>query len=72
MSKYSYEFKRKIVEEYLEGAGGYKYLAKKYQVKSDSTIRKWVNAYQTLGEEGLLRCRQNKVYPVEFKLEVVQ
>ena len=72
LAKYSYEFKRKIVEEYLEGACSYKYLTKKYQVKSDSTIRKWVNTYQTLGEEGLLRCRQNKVYPVEFKLEIVQ
>ena len=72
LAKYSYEFKRKIVEEYLEGACSYKYLTKKYQVKSDRTIRKWFNAYQTPGEEGLLRCRQNKVYPVEFKLEVVQ
>ena len=26
----------------------------------------------TLGEEGLLRCQQNKVYSVECKLEVVQ
>lgn len=72
LAKYSYEFKRKIVEEYLEGAGSYKYLAKKYQIKSSSTLLKWINAYQTLGEEGLLRSRQKKVYPVEFKLEVVQ
>ncbi len=72
LAKYSYEFKRKIVEEYLEGAGSYKYLAKKYQIKSNSTLHKWVNAYQILSEEELLRCRQKKVYPVEFKLEVVQ
>ena len=72
LTKYSYEFKRKIVEKYLEGAGDYKYLAKKYQVKSNSTLHKWVNAYQTIDKEGLLRCRQNKVYPVEFRLEVVQ
>ena len=29
LAKYSYEFKRKIVEEYLEGIGSYKYLTKK-------------------------------------------
>lgn len=29
MSKYSYKFKKQIVQEYLDGKGGYKYLAKK-------------------------------------------
>lgn len=72
MTKYSYEFKRKIVERYLDREGSYKHLASKYNVASDTTIMKWVNAYQTLGDEGLLRSRKNCLYPVEFKLEVVQ
>lgn len=29
MAKYSYEFKLKVVHEYINGEGGYKYLAKK-------------------------------------------
>ena len=32
MAKYSYEFKHKIVMEYLSGQGGYEYLGKKYDV----------------------------------------
>lgn len=34
MAKYSFEFKKQIVKEYLEGNGGYKYLACKYNVSS--------------------------------------
>ena len=33
LAKYSYEFKRRIVEEYLEGVGSYKYLAKNIRLK---------------------------------------
>ncbi|WP_028125703.1 helix-turn-helix domain-containing protein [Eremococcus coleocola] len=72
MAKYSYEFKRKVVEEYLNGQGGYGYLAKTNDIKNHETIRRWVNAYQTLGDEGLLRSRRNKDYSIDFKLEVVQ
>ena len=32
MAKYSYEFKKKVVQEYLDGNGGYEYLAKKYNI----------------------------------------
>ena len=27
MAKYSYEFKKKVVQEYLDGKGGYAYLS---------------------------------------------
>lgn len=30
MPKYSFGFKKKVVEAYLRGEGGYSYLAKKY------------------------------------------
>ena len=30
MPKYSFKFKKKVVEAYLRGEGGYSYLAKKY------------------------------------------
>lgn len=32
MAKYSYEFKKKIVQEYLAGNGGATYLANKYNI----------------------------------------
>ena len=32
MTKYSTEFKMKIVQEYLNKEGGYKYLTDKYQI----------------------------------------
>ncbi len=35
MPKYSFEFKKKAVIEYLSGAGGIPYLSKKYSIGSD-------------------------------------
>lgn len=72
MAKYTYEFKRKIVEEYLNGNGGQEYLAKKYSINSSTTVQKWLNAYKTLGNEGLMRTRKNKEYSLEYKLNVVE
>ncbi|MBS6381812.1 MAG: transposase, partial [Streptococcus sp.] len=45
MAKHSFEFKKKVVLEYLDGKGGVKYLSKKYGLGSDSQLRTWVNAY---------------------------
>lgn len=71
MAKYSYEFKHKIVMEYLSGQGGYEYLGKKYDVHH-SVIRRWVQNYNHFGEESLLRSRKQQSYPFEFKLHVVE
>lgn len=72
MAKYSYEFKKEIVKRYLEGEGGCKYLAKKYNIGSHTRIREWVKSYKEFGDEGLVRSRQNKNYTFEFKLNVVE
>ena len=72
MAKYSYELKRKIVEAYLNGKGGYEYLASKYNIPSKTTIEQWVNAYKEFGKEGLLRSRKKKNYSFQFKLSVVE
>ena len=72
MAKYSYEFKKKIVQEYLDGNGGYKYLAKKYNIAKDTQVMDWVKAYQTFGNDGLMRSRQNNNYSFQFKLSVVE
>ncbi len=71
MAKYSFEFKRMIVMEYLSGQGGWEYLEKKHGVPQ-SSIRKWVANYKQYGEECLLRSRQKQAYPFEFKLHVVE
>lgn len=70
MAKYSYELKKKIVEEYLSGKTSYRVLESKYHVEN-SQILKWVNNYKHFGDEGLLRSRNNRAYSVEFKLEAI-
>lgn len=32
MAKYTFEFKRKVVQEYPDGKGGYSYLSKKHNI----------------------------------------
>jgi len=63
MSKYSTEFKTKVVKEYLESNTSYK--------PSESIIRKWVNAYKSQGYEGIKVKRKNTQHTLEFKLNVV-
>jgi transposase-like protein len=51
MSKYSFEFKLKVVKEYMGGeTGGYKSVAKKYDIKNHSLI-----IYQLLLQKGKRR-----------------
>ena len=70
MAKYSYELKRKIVEEYLFRKTSYSVLEDKYQI-DESLIRRWVNNYKHFGDEGLMRSRNKRSYSVEFKLEAI-
>ena len=71
MAKYSTEFKMKLVKEYLEGNVSYKYLAKKYSIPDKSNVRRWVNAYESQGYDGLKVSRTNNNYSLDFKLNVV-
>ena len=72
MAKYSYEFKMNVVQEYLNGNGGFTYLSQKYSIPAKSNIKKWVDAYRKFGTEGIIRSRQNKNYSFQFKLSVVE
>ncbi|WP_420491196.1 transposase [Neobacillus vireti] len=69
MAKYSEEFKLMIVREYKEGTLGHKLLAKKYGVKSYSQVKRWIDAYEKFGEQGLKRKNHKETYSVQFKLE---
>lgn len=72
MAKYSYEFKKKIVNAYTNNEGGIKFLANKYGVKSSRNILTWVNNFKSFGDKGLMRSRKKKEYTFEFKLHVVE
>ena len=72
MSKYSFEFKKKVVKAYLNGEGGYGYLSKTYGVPAKSKIGEWVQNYQKFGDAGLIRSRKNQTYSFEKKLSVVE
>ena len=72
MAKHSFEFKKKVVLEYLDGKGGMPYLSKKYGLGSDSQLRKWINAYNAFGDEGLMRSRKQTKYSFEKKISVVE
>ena len=72
MAKYSYEFKRKVVQAYLNGEGSYSILARKYNIPSKDKIYVWVKSFQEFGEEGIKRSRKYKKYSFQFKLSVVE
>ena len=72
MAKYSFEFKMEVVQAYLNGEGGYKYLANKYNIPAKRRIEEWVHSYKAFGKEGLMRSRQNNNYTFQFKLSVIE
>ena len=72
MPKYSYEFKKKVVREYMNGEGGTRTLAQKHNLPNRRTLEVWIAAYKEFGDEGLLRSRKNSEYTFEFKLYVVE
>lgn len=72
MAKYSYEFKLKLVQEYLSGEGGYKYISDKYLLPNKTILQQWVATYEAYGEHGLIRSRKKETYTFDFKLHIVE
>lgn len=72
MSKYSFEFKKQVVNAYLNGEGGYIYLANKFGIPSDNKVKLWVDNYNAFGDEGLKRSRKKDFYSFEKKLSIVE
>ena len=74
MAKYSFEFKMKVVQDYLQGQRSTRYLSKKYGISNSDhkQVIKWIEAYQTFGEERLMNSRKNKAYTFEFKFHLVE
>ena len=72
MTKYNFEFKKKVVLEYINENISIRSLAKKYAIKSHNNIEIWVAKYKKYGDEGLYRSRKNEEYPFEKKIYVVE
>lgn len=72
MAKYTFEFKKQIVMDYINGGGGTQFLAKKYGIPNHSQLQRWVASYKKFGDVGLMRSRKNNKYTFEFKLHVVE
>lgn len=72
MARHSFEFKMKMVKEYLSGMGGYGFLCKQYGIPDKSQLRNWVENYKTFGEEGLQRSRKNRDYSFQFKKDAIE
>ena len=58
--------------EYLNGKGGWDYLTAKYELGTNSQLRRWVAVYKQFGDEGLMRSRKQTKYSFEKKLAVVE
>ena len=72
MAKYSYELKKKIVTAYLNGEGGFGYLAKIYGIADKKKVMLWVDNYKNFGDDGLMRSRKQEKYSFEKKLYIVE
>ena len=72
MAKYTFEFKKQIVMDYINGGGGAQFLAKKYGIPNHAQIQRWIASYKEFGDAGLMRSRKNNKYTFEFKLHVVE
>lgn len=70
--KYTFEFKFKVVQEYLNGPLGYSLLTKKYNISGKSQLHKWVNQYEKYGKDGLKTKKNKAKYPLNFKLDVLR
>lgn len=70
MSKYSLEFKQKLVKYCLDGHST-EGTARKFGMPSATPLKEWIKKYQEHGVEGLTR-RQTISYSGEFKQSVIE
>ena len=72
MTKYSTEFKMKVVKEYLQGNMEYISLAKKYNISNESVVRRWVNAFKIQGYDGLKVSRKKQEVLFSFQTKCIK
>ena len=71
MSKYSSEFKLKVVKYYLEEHHGFIETAKHFKIASKGSVKSWVRKYEKHGAKGLMK-NFKASYSGEFKQSVVE
>ncbi|WP_271901756.1 transposase [Limosilactobacillus reuteri] len=71
MTKYSTKFKTQAVKAYLDGEGGFAYLANKFGLPSTYDLRKWVDLVKEQGFQALQVSHGKRYYSLDFKLEVI-
>ncbi|WP_412989846.1 helix-turn-helix domain-containing protein [Pediococcus siamensis] len=69
MSKYNFDFKVKVVTEYLSGQAAYS-LARKYEIGSCTTISIWIQRFERFGIKGLQPKAMDLEYTSQFKVDV--
>lgn len=69
MSKYSKEFKLKVVNYSMNNNYSWEDVAKQFDIPAWTTVRKWVRKYQEHGPKGLIK-NQKTSYSSEFKQDV--
>ena len=70
-SEYTANEKVIIIQEYLDGKGTLKGIAKKYTINK-STLNEWLQKYENHGMNGLEMRKSNQSYSESLKLQVVQ
>lgn len=71
MSKYSNEFKLKVIEFYQKENYSLKYVANYFNIPSKELVRKWIKRYEKHGVSGIIK-NQISSYDGKFKQNVVE
>ncbi len=71
MTKYSSEFKLKVVKYCVEDNHSMCSAARKFGIPSSTPLKEWIRKYKEHGTEGLIK-QQKSSYSVEFKQYVVE
>lgn len=71
MSKYSNEFKLKVIKYYLEEHHSYSECCKEFNIPSETPIIRWVHKYELYGVEGIMK-RLKSSYDGNFKENVIE
>ncbi len=72
LTKYSKTLKIKVVQDYLTSPLGYKLIARKYGIKSNSLVVSWVQRYKAFGPKGLDVLSPEKTFDGSFKMNVLK
>lgn len=70
MANYDFKLKKEVVQKYLLGDRGRRYLQKEYGVDR-SQIRTWVRTYNKYGFDGLKK-KKKRTYSFDFKMNIVK